>query len=206
MSPSLISIRSRHPRGLRLADVRLARPLWWGACLRPAFQNHDVRSNPPSNPPGGGLDRVILNSRLFVNSKLRQKIFYPMLGFTMGHLDGFYSVGHRIRPNVESEYQYGSSSPPPEWNRHPTQEQNMIEGLFFWFPFFVWTLSGIYFDLTTFSWKGVIFHFFVKLKIIIKIIQRIILNYSTRGSTEPPSVCSRASAHPRVDCIPSIHL
>ena len=31
--------------------------------------------------------RVILNSRLFVNSKCEQKIFYPMLGFTMGHLE-----------------------------------------------------------------------------------------------------------------------
>jgi hypothetical protein len=26
----------------------------------------------------------------------------------------------------------------------------------------VWTLSGIYFDLLTFFWKGIIFHFFVK--------------------------------------------
>ena len=59
------------------------------------------------------FDRVILNSRLLVNCG--QKIFYPMLmlGFTMGHFEGFYSakVGHRIRPNVESEY--GSSLPIP---------------------------------------------------------------------------------------------
>jgi hypothetical protein len=35
--------------------------------------------------------------------------------FTIGHFDGFYSakVGHRIRPNVESEY---GSSPPPPWS------------------------------------------------------------------------------------------
>jgi hypothetical protein len=41
-------------------------------------------------------------------------------------------------------------------------EQKMIEGLFFWFPFYVWTLSGIYFDLLTFFWKGFVFPFFVK--------------------------------------------
>ena len=33
------------------------------------------------------FDRVILNSRLFVNCG--QKILYPMLGFTMGHFEGF---------------------------------------------------------------------------------------------------------------------
>jgi len=38
---------------------------------------------------------------------------YRMLGFTIGQFDGFCiaKLGHRIRPNVESEY--GSSSPPP---------------------------------------------------------------------------------------------
>jgi hypothetical protein len=60
------------------------------------------------------FDRVILNLRLFVNCG--QKIFDPMLGFTIGHLEGFFILLSKprklqIRLNVESEY--GSSSPLP---------------------------------------------------------------------------------------------
>ena len=50
---------------------------------------------------------------IFISRSDVSKLATLFVRFTIGHFEGFYSakLGHRIRPNVESEY--GSSLPPP---------------------------------------------------------------------------------------------
>ena len=70
---------------------------------RVPFETVETHKSTHLGPDPGRAMEVILKSRLFVGKR-----FFIPLGF-YDKFDGFYSVGHRIRPNVESEY--GSSSP-----------------------------------------------------------------------------------------------
>jgi hypothetical protein len=89
----------------------------------------------------------------------------------------------------------------PKWERRPTRAKD-DRRTFFLVPIFCVDLVRNLFWFVDIFREGN--HFSFLRKIIIKIIHWIIP--PGWGSTEPPNMCWRASPHPCVDCIPSIHL